>query len=242
LRPLSDINNKRPKKAPRNRLGSSCALAFWSGAWATIPENEPAKWKDGEAQKTFELVYSLLVDQGALKEPAAIFVPLCGDGKFLQHAHSKGNTVTGCDLVPLAIDRLKRQFQSSFTEHKDALGSHEYESERVRLVCGNILKVQVREKVDLIYDKDAFGAIPIAMRSAYLDKIVEMCQHGTYVFLEVKFKLTDQEKGPPFHFSRADIETYYGERGFVLVSYNPSVYPLANFGSMNQQGFLFRYP
>lgn len=220
--------------------GSVNSIDFWSGAWASVPENEPVKWKDGESRKTYEHVYSLLVDQGALIEPAAIFVPLCGDGKFLQYAHSKGNTVTGCDLVPVAIDRLKRQFQGEFAESKDAAGSHEYVGERVRLVCGDILKFQVREKANLIYDKDAFGAIPVAMRPAYLDKIVQLCQPGTHVFLEVKFKQTDQEHGPPFHFLRADVEKYYGERGFVLVSYNPSVYPLSN-SSMNQQGFLFRY-
>jgi len=101
--------------------------------------------------------------------------------------------------------------------------------------------------IDLIYDKDAFGAIPLNIRENYLNQLDSLLKSSAYILLQVKDKRHgDARAGPPFHFSPALIDAYWGTDdneseeekekmalvegirplGYTRLGYNPCVIPL----------------
>jgi len=187
----------------------------------------------------------------------SILVPLCGDCAFIPYAVNKGHLVAGCEFTSLAVHMLKNRFNnvkfttSDFdwgTLHKMESATHGQESKlddvkmngSLTVFETDILKLPVKQSsFDLIYDKDALGAIPIKLREEYLNIVNASLRPGGHTLLEVKLKNdADFQKGPPFHFTKESVLKYFGD-DFELIDHIVGIYDLGKPG-WTQQAFILR--
>lgn len=225
----------------------------WNEVWKDILGGGNKRWKDGEEINNFEVAYNLLVEEGVLSaasQPSSIFVPLCGDCRFVHYAHSRGNSVAGLDGVGAALETLRKQFEKgpSFERSDIKEGGVVFTGSDGRITTIQadlfttpfITELNLERSFDLIYDKDAFGAIPPEDRAAYVKIMSRVCKAGGFVFIEGKFrKEEDPTLGPPFHLVTEEIKKQWGAEGFKVLKHYESLYPLKN-PEWRQQGWLLQ--
>ena len=203
----------------------------WAQTWNNILEGGPKRWKvDNLAFKQRALQRILEQHFGTLSTAAStaadnnkspqlsILCPLAGDDPFVQYAWSQGHNVTAIDLVPAAVDVMRQQFgglDADWTkQEEDGQSSSsntiiwKHSSGRATLYAGDMMqkRPELNAKFDAVYDKDAFGALPLELRQPYCQRLADYCKPEATVYSEVKLKAGGKEAGgPPFHVEKEDL-------------------------------------
>ena len=147
----------------------------------------------------------------------------------------QGHSVTAIDLVPLALERMRQQFDGEWSKEEDGRDDGmvvwKHDSGRATQYQGDALKYlpELKESFDAIYDKDSFGALGVEMRQAYCKRISEYTKKNAFVYLECKLKENHnavKDNGPPFSLKMEDLVEWFGG-SFDHAESLGSVYPLS---------------
>lgn len=214
----------------------------WSTAWDDILSGGNPRWKisseecHNRAYEHFHRFVPIIAEEDKEKEQVmSVFCPLAGDDPFVLLLYKKGYHVTAIDLVPEAIEAMKKRFDDdggndcTWTKNEslsdddddnddgDVIWTHK--SGRVTLIVGDALKKRsyLNNSFDAVYDKDSFGALPISMRKSFCNRISEYTKVNGILYLECKLKQPipgtegqgqDDDnggQGPPFSLTRDDL-------------------------------------
>lgn len=188
----------------------------WSSTWNDIIQGGNPRWKVNDmAAKAAALRH---IQQYAIENVPSlnILCPLAGDDQFVQYAWSQGNKVTAIDLVPSAVQEMKKQFGDddgcwSKEEQSNGMVVWKHESGTATLYQGDVLThlPELEATFDAVYDKDSFGALELDMRTGFCQRIAAYLKPGTgIVYTEVKYKGANspgKNHGPPFHVEKEDL-------------------------------------
>jgi len=128
-----------------------------------------------------------------------IFVPLCGKAVDMRWLADRGYRVIGVELSSVAVrDFFEEQAMPWRARETDGFTVHE--GEAVTLWCGDFFSLS-RERlgeVAAVYDRAALIALPHAMRSRYVDHLLQVAGPRTPILLlTYEYPETEME-GPPF--------------------------------------------
>ncbi|GFH54257.1 S-adenosyl-L-methionine-dependent methyltransferase [Chaetoceros tenuissimus] len=219
----------------------------WSDTWNDIISGGNPRWKvtNTDAHEKALAIFKQYV--GGDPKDTSIFVPLAGDDPMVKILFDNGYSLTTIDLVPAAVEEMKKQFGSEADwtkEEKDNTIIWSHESGRVKLMIGDVLqrRPELENNFDAVYDKDSFGALQKDMRKGYCTRISEYVKSGGTVYLECKLRDNHEESkhmGPPFSLLAEDImdETSYGN-SFEHVKALGAVYDISM--PMQQTGHILR--
>jgi len=181
----------------------------WADAWTGIIHGGSQMWKVNDmAAKSTALDH---IREHAIDVPSLnILCPLAGDDQFVQYAWSQGHNVTAIDLVPAAVQEMRKQFSEdgwSKEEQENGMVVWKHESGTATLYEGNVMTAlpELVQKFDAVYDKDSFGALDLNMRTDFCNRIASYVKPVTgIIYTEVKYK-PGRTQGPPFHVEKEDL-------------------------------------
>lgn len=137
----------------------------------------------------------------AAPPPLRVLVPGCGTGYEVRLFVERGHDVLGIDFSDAALEAARRQ-----------LGAH---AKCVRKADFFALQ---EEPFDLVYERAFLCALPRARWPAWADAMARLVRPGGK--LAGFFYLDDNERGPPFGISRAQLGEMLGE-AFALEEETP---------------------
>jgi len=252
------VGNSLKSTKTRRTPGSSqtTAMSGWSSTWKDILNGGSTRWKVSDP-RSHEKAYShfqkyvLKAEENTIDpKNISVICPLAGDDPFVRLLFKKGYNVTAIDLVPEAIDAMRKAFgdkDSAWTKEEsdgDIVWTHE--SGRATLIAGDALKKRsnLNNSFDAVYDKDSFGALARDIRKPFCDRMAEYTKENAIVYLECKLKKGVKGvdySGPPFSLREDDLmeANNYGGSKFEYVEELGPVYDLgSNF--MQQTGHILR--
>ena len=174
-----------------------------------------SKWKKGEIGFHNDDVNVVLTRHWeALNLPtrSRIFVPLCGKSQDMRWLAGRGHQVVGVEISELACTQFFGDYDIPFTKERSGTYTS-FESEDVRICCGDFFKLNARDIGAAIgfWDRAALVALPPEMRPDYAHKMSRLLPVGS-VGLLVSFSYPQHEKkGPPFSVSEDEVQELYGE-------------------------------
>ena len=215
----------------------------WKTTWQDILNGGAQRWKvDDISAKQIALGHILdHTESKCLK----ILCPLAGDDRFVHYAWSQGHDVTAIDIVPEALEAMRCQFGdaedwSSSTTDEGVVWKHK--SGRAMLYEGDVMmkRSSLLNQFDAIYDKDSFGALDLATRSIFCERLSDYIKDNGTLYIEVKNKTSGRDQGPPFHVEKQDLmeQSNFGKCFEHIVSLG-EVYPL-NMPTAIQTGHVLR--
>lgn len=174
---------------------------FWHKKW----ESNEIAFHANETNPLFVKYYNEL----ALGKGSRVFLPLCGKTLDLPWLLSKGYSVAGAELSPIAIDQL---FVELGVQPKIApLGNLlHYSANDVDIFVGDIfdLSSEILGQVDAIYDRAALVALPFDMRTRYTSHLMEITNNAPQLLICYEYDQNEME-GPPFSISHEEIDQHY---------------------------------
>lgn len=201
----------------------------WHDTWDDILKRQgPPRWKvdDLEAKaialkhiETHSSSNNCADGENSTKQNTSlkIFCPLAGDDPFVHYAWNQGHDVTALDLVPAAVEAMKKQFGGTWEKEQQdettvAGGTvvWKHESGRATLYQGDVLvsRPELFQKFNAIYDKDSFGALDKSMRKEFCQRLSDYTSENGIVYVEVKKKADthpQKDLGPPFSVLQEDL-------------------------------------
>lgn len=168
------------------------------------------KWQDGEIRFHQSQFHPELVKYAGQFRPGPILVPLCGKSLDMHYLASRGHSVIGVELSPIACRNFFEEAHIPFIE-KPAKGFILFESEAITLWCGDFFQLpqQVWDKVSGVYDRAALIALPEELRPKYA---AEMARRGPKHLEILLITLEYPEgsvQGPPFSVSTPEVEELF---------------------------------
>lgn len=209
-------------RRPSESMTFSPSSAHWSTIWTDVEQAPFSLWKSHEllAFDKFHLQLLATALGGAERlTRAKIVVPLAGDCLFVKTAVETAQCdVAAIEFVPRACDLLCARFEGTveFWRSKRAddmllIQGKAPNGADVRIFNGDIM-FPLPELVgwaDVVYDKDAFGALLPEQRAAYVALIKTYLKAGGTYLLAGAFRHANQSAGPPFHVDRALVESMF---------------------------------
>lgn len=256
----------------------------WDASWEKVQNGDPL-WKSVEFGVYPSCSHQMLVRHGALADhntaspdtlaKQRVYVPLGGDCKMITYLHELGYSVVVNEWCDPPIANLKKaipgewQVESLERTHPGVSGgAGATESPAVlvhispdkRLIvwqCSYLVALEDDDRFDVVYDKDAFGAISPSERSAYAQKSLQHLKSGGMILLEAKDKtifwqqsIGDAdpedpvqvkalfESGPPYHITIDIVFANYN--GCQQLAYDPECYPMPGDRPWKQQSILLK--
>jgi Thiopurine S-methyltransferase (TPMT) len=231
----------------------------WHQTWKNIlVEGGSKRWKVDD--RNIKKLALTTIQKYAQQTPAkssklSILCPLAGDDQFVHEAWQQGHSVTSIDLVPEAVDAMRKQFGTDGpgddtdtwtkeTQQPSNTVVWKHSSGRATLYVGDMLqdRSELSKKFDAVYDKDSFGALDKDMRSKYCERLAQFLKDDGIVYTEVKYKSDPaaRESGPPCHVEKEDLmEPSSFGTSFEYVEGLGDIYDLGMPG-MSQTGHILR--
>jgi len=224
----------------------------WADTWSDILSGGNPRWKvtDIESHQKALSHFQRFV-KGVPSSEVNVLCPLAGDDPFVHLLWRLGYSVTTIDLVPPAVEAMKRQFGSdteSWTKEEGTGGTviWKHDSGRATLMVGDALqrRPELSGKFDAVYDKDSFGALGKEMRAPFCSRMAEYTKKNGIIYLECKLKDGHEEildVGPPYSLKGENLmeESNYGAC-FEYVEDLGIVYPLDMPPTIQQTGHILR--
>ena len=189
---------------------------MWSGAWDDILKGGDPRWKrgEGEANTRAQLTHlHSLAGEYSLPSSLSIFVPLAGDCPIVHAAWMMGHKVTANEFVPVAVTALRRVFSAKEEDWKceeipaGKKWTYVVDGRVIIYECDIFTSVsELLDSFDIVFDKDAYGALSPPVRRGYMSVLSSYLRHGGIMYCEAKKKLVDADKGPPFDVTPEDIK------------------------------------
>lgn len=196
---------------------------YWTGRW----ERGETGWHKAEVNPYLVRYW----DSAGVLAGGRVLVPLCGKSLDLGWLASRGHSVLGVELSPLAIAGFftEADLLSEIAvrrvgpigrpaEPADAPGGRfEVTGARgIDLACGDIFDLEVLDLASQgvvgLYDRASLIALPPALRARYAETLCRCLPpgaRGLVVTLEYDQTLRD---GPPFSVGPAEVERLFGGR------------------------------
>lgn len=145
----------------------------------------------------------------SLRKDSLIFVPLCGKTLDIGWFLSLGHRVVGVELSEIAVNSLFDQLGLS-PKIKQVDGLKHYQADKIDIYVGDIFKLQRKhlDKVDAIYDRGAFVALPAEMRQRYTKHIADITHAATQLLISFEYDQS-QQSGPPFATENQEIMQHF---------------------------------
>lgn len=221
----------------------------WANTWDNILSGGPPRWKVDDLTVKQQALARLQDYSAAKSSSLKILCPLAGDDPFVAHAWKAGHDVTAIDLVPAAVQAMRRQFgdQDDWTceeKQDDATVVWRHKSGRATLYVGDVMqeRPELYQTFDAVYDKDAFGALSLDLRRPYCARLAQYCKPNAVVYTEVKQKDGGKAAGgPPYHIEKEDLMemTSFGT-DFEHVIDLGEVYALNHMSGVKQTGHILK--
>jgi len=119
----------------------------------------------------------------SLSSDSSILIPGCGHGYEVIELARLGFSVTGIDIAPTPVARMRREL--------------ELEGLQAEVIQVDMFEFSLKTPFDAIYEQTSLCAILPEQRQAYEDKLYEWLRPGGALF--ALFMQTGVEGGPPFH-------------------------------------------
>lgn len=189
----------------------SLKMSGWSKTWDDISNGGNPRWKVTDVSAKAAALQHIKNHCFSKDDDAKLNIvcPLAGDDSFVHHAWSQGHTVTAIELVPKAVELMRRLFSASDDVWKKEerpgnmiLWTHE--SGTAFVYQGDVFTPlkELEGSCDAMYDKDSFGALDLHMRSRFCDRVKTYLKPGTGIlYTEVKYS-PGRTEGPPFHIDK----------------------------------------
>ena len=104
--------------------------------------------------------------------------------------------------------------------------------------------LQPSASLDLVFDKDAFGAVPPSLREAYVSQLSRAARPGALALLDVKLRADAAQtpgRGPPFHIDEAVVAATWGTHGWTIIEHLPQgIYPAQPGTGVSTHCFMLR--
>lgn len=169
------------------------------------------KWERGETRFHQSQYHSLLVKYGDKLTKGTILVPLCGKSLDMLYLASKGHSVIGVELSPIAC---KDFFEEEGIEYTTVSVQDfiVFESDKITLWCGDFFKLPqaVWDKVTGVYDRAALIALPEDIRKLYAAEFFKRSTKQIEILLITLEYLKDSFQGPPFSVEEDEVKGIYG--------------------------------
>lgn len=143
------------------------------------------------------------------QESVHVFVPLCGKSFDLDFFYSQGYQVIANELSEAAVkdvfQRLKlapsiRQWQGGVC----------YQADNLTMYVGDFFQLSSQDigKVHWVYDRAALIALPMDMRQAYTQHMMQLCPSAQQCLITLDYQ-QDVMAGPPFALSEKEVQQHY---------------------------------
>lgn len=176
---------------------------FWHDIWS--------KGHIGFHQHDFNKHMQSFVSSLGVKPGGHIFVPLCGKSLDMMWLSEQGYRVTGVEISKRAVEDFFAENKLPF-EVTRLDGAQLYSAENIAIYCADFFDVTMKHtpKIDAVYDRASLIALPLAMRSAYVNRLSDLIATGTRSLLVTLDYPDQQMSGPPFSVTPAEVESLYG--------------------------------
>ncbi len=168
------------------------------------------KWQKGETRFHQSQYHSFLVKFGDKLTIGTILVPLCGKSLDMLYLVSKGHSVIGVELSPIACEDF---FKDSSIDYSKTYtdGFTVYTSSKISLWCGDFFKLpkKVWDQVTGVYDRAALIALPEDIRKLYASEIFKRTTHQLEILLITLEYAKDFMQGPPFSVDVDELNKIY---------------------------------
>lgn len=178
---------------------------FWHEIWS--------KGHIGFHQHDFNKHMQRFVSRLGLGPGGHIFVPLCGKSLDMVWLMQQGYRVTGVEISTQAVEEFFTENKLPFevTRLDDA---QLYSSGNIAIYCADFFEVKLTQtaKIDAVYDRASLIALPLAMRTDYVNRLTSLIAAGTRSLLVTLDYPQQQMSGPPFSVTLAEVESLYAAR------------------------------
>jgi thiopurine S-methyltransferase len=145
-----------------------------------------------------------------LPAESQVFVPLCGKSRDLLWLRSRGHTVLGVELSPIAA----RDF---FAENKLAPQTwrqgafHRCEADGLAILCGDFFALGSQDLKDVagVYDRASLIALPPEMRPRYAAHLATILPQSAAILLVTMEYRQAEMNGPPFSVHEDEVRALY---------------------------------
>lgn len=113
-----------------------------------------------------------------------VLVPLCGKSLDMLWLAARGYQVIGVELSPIAVKAFFKE--NGLKPRKTRIGAFtRWQSGSISIWCGDFFSLTPAHlgRIDAIFDRAALTAIPEAIRSAYLQKLIALSSSTTATLL-----------------------------------------------------------
>lgn len=171
---------------------------FWLDRW----QREMIGFHQSETNRYLQKY----VGELALMQGDTVLVPLCGKSLDMWWLHEQGFKVIGIELSDIAAESFFTEAGKSACKihHGDFL-SWKYAD--IEILCGDFfeLNTDILGKVDAVFDRAALIALPLEMRSKYIDQLGCLVQPGARGLLITLEYPQEEMAGPPFSVAEREV-------------------------------------
>jgi len=202
-----------PALAVESLMGISAPRVLTAGAhwerptdWEGLYQTGDTRWDKGEPAPGLVDVLA----QGIAEIGQRVLVPGCGRGNDLRPWLEAGCQVVGADLAPSAVEAARRVFRSE---------------PRAEIRRGEFLEwTAERGTFDWVFEHTLWCAIPPGRRQDYVRAVTAAVKPGGH-YLAINYLQPDDEQGPPFSTTMAELRTSLGEAFELLDHWLPRSFP-----------------
>lgn len=139
-----------------------------------------------------------------------VFVPLCGQSIDMLWLAGQGYQVIGVEFSQIACSTFfkENKIPVNITEINDFIL---YSSDEITLFCGDFFKLNraMLDTIDVVYDRAALIALPVATRKSYAEHLIELMTPATAMFLITTRYNQNEMQGPPFSVDENEVSALY---------------------------------
>lgn len=172
------------------------------------------KWQSGQIGFHLPEANPLLINNFSalgLNNGDRVFVPLCGKTIDIHWLLNEGYSIVGAELNQLAIEQLFDELEINPTIQESGELLH-YSAPYIDVFVGDIFELTGGQlgKVDAVYDRAAFVALPSDLRKKYSEHLVSMTNKAPQLLVCFEY---DQNliPGPPFSTPKETVYENYAQ-------------------------------
>ena len=139
-----------------------------------------------------------------------VLVPLCGKSLDLLWLHRRGYRVSGIEISRKAVEDFFSENQLEF-DRSGSGGMTCYRHDSLTIWCCDFFETDFSlvGTFDGVYDRAALVALPPAMRSEYVSRLVGVMEPGTAMLVITLDYPQHEMSGPPFSVPPDEVERLY---------------------------------
>src|SRR5699024_2304846 len=146
-------------------------------------------------------------DQLSTEHVRRVLVPLCGKSLDLRWLAQRGHGVVGVELSGRAIEAFYHEWSKPAKRARAGRLQH-WRAENVEIFEGDFFDFESSTPFDCFYDRAALVALPIDMRTRYLDHLrSQLSAQATGLLVTFEYQQS-QMSGPPFSVSSDELSNH----------------------------------